>query len=171
MPRKDVLHHPVLTDAGVPTCKDCQTVLACNEAVTAIAMDCALVDVAGLGAAFYPAEEEFAGSEVLRCTHPAVKGQSNEIVVQECSDCGASGHVDGAECIECLGSGLVGLLPDGDGGWQKLRVSAQAMADQEGEVKPATPLTEVEKMQRRGAFQNWLAMREVTRPEGLTEAS
>lgn len=167
--RRDLIHTPQLADeAG--RCADCGAWLPVDIVTDALSIgDGAVLDVGGLGA-YCVTRRESLGREAIPCSHPSAAAQSNEITISPCPTCDG----EDASCEDCGGSGMIGLVPDPDDpdSPQIVKVSGGRLSDVQMDteglsIKESQPLSEVDKVVNRGAFQNWLALRDAIRPEDV----
>lgn len=127
----------------------------------------AVADVGGFGTFFYPVDLDAAGGEAIKCTHPSAATEKFEVSILWCPDCGGTPSEKG--CGFCGGSGMIaeyadpeeGLtwVPVDSGGLSREQLQAQGL-----QVSVPSGMTEQEKAAQRGSFQNWLALRDATRP-------
>lgn len=179
--RRDLIHTPKIED-GEAHCSDCGAWLPLDESISAAGTPgAAVLEVGGLGA-YCVTVRNTLGREAILCSHPSVASQSREITVMPCPACQDYSKVHGRntpaeDCETCGGSGMIGTAPDPDDPENPkiLKVTGGKLSDvqmsTEGlSIKESAPLPEFEKAANRGAFQNWLGLRDAIRPEDV-EAS
>lgn len=170
----DVRHDLGLNDLG-PYCPRCRTQFplpAVQEALKVGALE--VVDVGGLNLHYMPADA--CDSRTLRKCN--VKDEEKtQHVLAVCEPCDGFGELlSGQDCPDCNGAGMVVMSGRG-GDWEITgrnleKATVRSLVEKGDTSFSIGSMTDAEKMAHRQGWNNFLALREMSRPpEGMTKSS
>ncbi len=158
---REIRHTPAIEDAGTTVCVSCKSELPAEVALAAIAADSLVIEIPTTRD-YYPASRYDARS-ALDCLKAEGLITRDPLYFDHHADCEGNG------CEECGYRGIVAWVLKGD---EYTMEQIESAPTKDPDAVPIPKKTEMEKMVSRVAWNNFLAMREMTRlksPEELLE--